>query len=73
MYDLLESGISPDDPSFLVQHGIRQLQLPEQYLLDLPVLGRKAHKFIHDNRLIIKLQQYCNPKIKKGKAGKDKS
>ena len=59
-----KSNVGPDHLTVVVQQRIRQIQLPQQLLLDLPVLRGKTDQFIHNQGFIIKIQRQCNGKIK---------
>ena len=50
----LKCDIGPDHLARFVQQRMRQLEIPQESSLDLPVLRGKTDQFIHDHRLIIK-------------------
>ena len=52
----------------VIQKGIGQIQIPQQFPLDLAVFRGKADQLIHDDRLVVEIQGQCNCKIENRKS-----
>ena len=70
MYHIFKRHIHPDHMPFIIQNGIGDFKLLQQYLLNLSILRGKADHLIQDHRLIIKLHGQYKRKVYQNKAGK---
>ena len=68
VHHIFKGNIRPDHLAGIIQKGIRQFQIPQQFPLDLSILRGKTDQFIHNDRFIIEIQCQCNCKIEDRKS-----
>ena len=68
MHHILKSNVGPDHLAGIVQKGVWQFQIPQQFSLDLTIFRGKADQLVHDDRLVVEIQRQGNCKIKNRKS-----
>ena len=68
MHHILKGNVGPDHLAGIVQKGIWQFQIPQQFSLDLTIFRGKADQLVHDDRLVVEIQCQGNCKIKNRKS-----